>query len=348
MAGLPLPQHEVTRRLEALEATKNEDGTYNQMRAAKAIGISRTTLQNFVGHVDSGKYKKDEMVHYPDFVLSGDDEEPIDDILKRFKKAGALAKKAIEARNWFTINVKETKPYAILWFGDPHLGPHCDWDLLERDVAIANLPGVYAGNIGDTTDNWPWTGRMARLWAENDISKKTERRLATWFMHEAGIKWLLWLGGNHDEWNGGSDFYKMIGAQEIPVIDWRARFKLVHKNGVEVKIDAAHGRKGTSIYNPTHGTLRDAKFGEDADLFVTGHIHSYGLFDIEFPEKRHRTWLAQISGYKTGDHYALVNGYSESRHGASMLSVIDPATGKVQCFGDPELGASYLAFMRSR
>lgn len=319
----------------------------NFTHAAAAAGMSRGGFTDRIRKAEALKHKfaKDDAVQFPAFI-DGDDDEPIDEILSRFRKAHERKQKAIEDRTWFPIKVKEDKPYGILWFGDPHLGTNCNWALLESHIAIARQPGVYGGNIGDTTDNWPWTGRLARLWAEADISHKTEKRLATWFMMESGIKWLLWLGGNHDEWNGGTEFYKMLGATNVPVVDWRSQFTLCHKNGCQTRIDAAHGRKGTSIYNPTHGTLRDAKFGEMAALWVTGHIHSYGLFDIEFPEKKTHAWLAQISGYKIGDRHALVNGYAQSNRGAAMLSVIDPATGKVQCFGDVEEGAEYLAFRR--
>jgi hypothetical protein len=342
MPAQPLSDAERRATVEALEQTKNADGSTNLSAAARYLGVARSTIQHRAALV------KDALVEFPAFVTHGDDEEDINEILNRFKKAHKREKEAAAARQWYTVRVNETKPYGILWFGDPHLGPHCNWEALERDIAIANQEGVYAGNVGDTTDNWPWTGRLARLWAENDISKKTERRLATWFMKEAGIKWLVWVGGNHDEWNGGLEFYRWIGATEIPVVDWRARFQIQHRNGTTVRIDAAHGRKGTSIYNPTHGTLRDAKFGEDADLFVTGHIHSFGLFDIEFPEKRKRTWLAQISGYKINDRYALVNGFAESQHGQSVFTVINPQTGKVQCFGDSSEGADYLLYLRTR
>lgn len=327
---------------EALAALRQHG---SQTKAAAALGLARSSFQGRLSRAASLGIKE-EKIEFPAFVMEGDEDEPIDDLLARFRKDHERKQKAIQERNWFPIKVKEDKPYGILWFGDPHLGPHCNWTLLERHVAIARQDGVYGGNIGDTTDNWPWTGRMARLWAENDISHKTEKRLATWFMMEAGIKWLLWLGGNHDEWNGGTEFYKMLGANHIPVIDWRAQFTLSHKNGSQARVDAAHGRKGTSIYNPTHGTLRDAKFGEEASLFVTGHIHSYGLFHIEFPEKKTTTWLAQISGYKMGDRYALVNGFAQSNSGAAVLSIVDPVTGKVQCFEDVEEGAEYLAWKR--
>ena len=335
------PTSEELQRFRELSRTfTHPDGRPKYAEIARQLGRPRTTVLAWGRFLTDGK-----PVEFPAFV-EGDEDEPIDEILARFRKAHERKEKAIAARNWFPIKVKEEKPYGVLWFGDPHLGPNCDWKTLERDIAIARQDGVYGGNIGDTTDNWPWTGRMARLWAESDISSKTERRLATWFMFEAGVKWLLWLAGNHDEWNGGTEFYKMLGASHVPVMDWRAQFTLVHKNGSETKVDAAHGRKGTSIYNPTHGTLRDAKFGEDADLFITGHTHNYGLFDIEFAERKRRTWLAQISGYKIGGLYEAKGGYGQSRHGSSMLAVVDPATGKVQCFGDAEEGADYLRFKR--
>jgi hypothetical protein len=308
------------------------DGTPNVKRLAIVMGAARSTVMDYLRKIDAED-------------MAGPPKTPLE-FPARFRKAHERKQKAIEARAWFPIRVNEDKPYGILWFGDPHLGTHCNWPLLERHIAVARQDGVYSGNIGDTTDNWPWTGRLARLWAEADISHKTEKRLATWFMMEAGIRWLLWLGGNHDEWNGGTEFYKMLGAHQIPVIDWRAQFTLTHRNGTETRMDAAHGRKGTSIYNPTHGTLRDAKFGEEAAVWITGHIHSYGLFHIEFPEKKTVAWLAQIAGYKMGDRYALVNGFAQSNHGAAVLSIVNPETGKVQCFGDPEEGAEFLKWLR--
>lgn len=318
--------------------------------AAKALGLPSTTFRDRLKianeRLKAGGLAAKPTVEMPRFVLEGDEDEPIGEILGRMKKAQDIERRKAEARNWFPIKVNEDKPYGIIWFGDPHLGVATNWALLEKHIAIANQDGIYGGNIGDTTDNFPWTGRLAKIWAEKDISSQTERRLATWFMMEAGIRWLVFLLGNHDSWNGGTEFYKMIGAHNVPVIDWRARFTLVHKNGSQTRIDAAHGRKGNSIYNPTHGTLRDAKFGEEAALWVTGHIHSYGLFDIEFPEKKQRTWLAQISGYKTNDHFAFVNGFAQSQHGSAVLSIIDPETGKVQCFGDVEEGAEYLKWLR--
>jgi len=314
--------------------------------AAKEFGIARQTMQDRlrVAKARLGETGS-KMVEMPTFVIDGDEEEDINDLLKRFRKSHDLKAKAAAERNWFEIRVKETKPYAMLWFGDPHLGPHCLWPVLERHIAIARQDGVYGANVGDTTDSWPWTGRMARLWAENDISHKTERRLAEWFMFGAGIHWLIWLIGNHDEWNN-TEFYKKLGAYTVPVIDWRAKFTLVHNNGSKTRIDAAHGRKGSSIYNPTHATLREAKFGEEAALFITGHTHNFGLFEYEMPERKTHTWLAQVRGFKTLDHYALVNGFPESGKGHSIMSVIFPETGKVQCFSDPEEGADYLKWLR--
>lgn len=328
------------KKREALEAVRQHGSIRS---AARALNMPRQTLQH---RLKGAKELPPSRVELPSFVLDGDEEEPIEDLLSRFRKDHERKAKAAAERNWFTIKINETLPYGLLVFGDPHLGPHCDWRLLERHVEIARQDGIYGAQIGDLTDNWPWTGRMARLWAENDISTKTERRLANWFMLESGVTWLVWLIGNHDVWNGTDEIYKRMGAHQIPMVDWRAQFTLEHPNGSKTRVDAAHGRKGSSLYNPTHGTLRDAKFGEHADIFLSGHIHSFGLYDIEFPEKRTQTWLAQISGYKCHDHYALVNGFAQSNRGAAVLAVIDPATGRVQCFADVEEGAEYLAWKR--
>ena len=336
-------KHSADVRARAKELAKTilkKDGSPNGTEIGRLLGICERTVRHWLQHPN-----EEPKLEFPKFVIEGDEVPPIEEILDRFHKHHEREKKNAEAREWFPIKVKEDRPYAFLWFGDPHLGAHCDWDELDRCLLVARQDGIYGANIGDTTDNWPWTGRLARLWAEEDISNKTERRLAEWFMFDAGVDWALWLGGNHDEWQGGFEFYKRLGAYNIPVMDWCAQFRLVHKNG-DIRIDAAHGRKGNSIYNPTHGTLRAAKFGEHAHMFVTGHTHDYGVFDIEFSERKAQTWLVQISGFKTRDRHAKVHGFGESKRGAAVLSIFFPETGKVQCFADIEYGADYLRFLR--
>lgn len=342
--------HALVKEHGSISAAARASGTLiptlsNQYHAA----LTRLGLPEVHGAagVSAAQQQKAAAVEFPAFVTDGDEDEPIDEILARRRKAFERKAKAAEARRWFEIRIKETAPYAILWFGDPHVdNDGCNWPLLERHLEIARRPGIYGGNIGDTTDNWPWTGRLTKLWAETDVSNKTAKRMAEWFMFEAGVHWLVWLLGNHDAWNGGTEFYQRLGAQAVPVIDWRAQFVLVHPNGSRTRIDAAHGRKGNSIYNPSHGTLRAARFGETADLFVTGHIHSFKLDHFEDADRQQVSWLAQIRGYKWFDHYAHVNGFAEHQHGAAVLSVIDPETGRVTCFADPAEGADFLEWKR--
>lgn len=316
----------------------------SQSAAADALGLKRTTFQSRL-LIAQADINLTPTVEFPAFV-DGDEDEPIEDIHNRLRKGFERKEKAAQARHWFPIKVKEAKPYGVLWFGDPHLTSG-NFPLLERHLAVARQDGVYGANIGDTTDNWAWTGRLAKVWSETDTSSKTEKRLAEWFMFEAGVSWLVWLLGNHDAWNGNADFYKRLGVSHVPVIDWRAQFKLSHANGSETKIDAAHGRKGTSIYNPTHGMVRDAKFGGDCDLFVTGHTHNFGIFEIDLPEKSRASWLIQVAGYKIHDDYAWTNGFSPATKGASALVIVDPQSGKVShCFSDVEEGGEYLKWLR--
>lgn len=347
------PPHTPEQLQAALDAVQTHGGV---AAAARALGMPRQTLDTQYQKAKAAEangslgrmVEKSAMVEMPDFVTGGDEEEPIESIIARQMKAFERKHKAANARKWFPVTVKEEKPYGVLWFGDPHIdNGGCNWPLLDRHLAVARQPGIYGGNIGDTTDNWPWTGRLAKLWADSEVSSKTAKRMAEWLMFDAGVKWIVWLIGNHDAWNGGDEFYKKMGASHVPVLDWRAQFRLIHNNGSSTKIDAAHGRKGNSIYNPSHGTLRDAKFGEEADLFVTGHIHSFKLDHFEIAERSKTTWLAQCRGYKFHDHYAWVNGFAEYQNGASILTVIDPETGRIPiCFADPEEGAEYLKWRR--
>lgn len=322
---------------------QKRDGTPNFAKIAEQVGVSDKTVARWY------RDKIEPEVELPDFV-SGDPEEPIQDIIDRQKKRFRHGDEAAQARKWYEVKIKEFKPYGLLMFGDPHVDDNgCNWPMLERHIEVAKKPGVYGLNKGDTTNNW--VGRLMAKYADQDTSNHTAKRLAEWFMFDSGVTWVCWLLGNHDMWNGGGDFYKRMGKHKVPVLDWQAQFKLVSSNGSECRIDAAHGRKGSSIWNNLHATLRAAKLGELADIYVTGHTHHYGLEHLEIPERSHSCWLAQLRGYKFQDDYALTHGFAESQLGCSILAVIDPskeARHRVHCFEDVEEGAEFLEWKRSK
>jgi len=318
--------------------------------AAKALGISKDRVFRAMKKYPLGSAPETPALQFPAFVTQGDEEESINDIIARKRKHFERKAKASSDRKWFEIQVNERKPYGILAFGDPHLDDDgSNIPLLEQHLAIAAEPGVYSLNIGDTSNNW--VGRLERLYAHQEASKNTGKRLVEWFMFDSGASWLCWILGNHDAWNDGVDFHMRLAKNKIPVIDWQAQFKIAHPSGTEVRIDASHGRKGSSIWNNLHATLRSAKLGELADAYLTGHTHNFGLEDLEIPERGHSCWLVQLRGYKFMDSYALHNNFAEHQRGSAVFMIIDPRRDAqravVQCFENVAFGYEVLRAMRA-
>jgi hypothetical protein len=112
-----------------------------------------------------------------------DPNEPIAELLAR-KKAGIQRAKAHE--DWaklIPVSIHDTGPIGVLLVGDPHVDDDgCDIHQLEHDLtAVGRTKGMYAGHIGDLTNNW--VGRLARLYAHqsttfSDGLRLTERKLS--------------------------------------------------------------------------------------------------------------------------------------------------------------------------
>ena len=335
--------------LQALDAYEKHG---NEREAAGELGIPRTTLHNRL--IASRKRKlrrplvaeKSVLPVFPDDDI--DTEEILDHMERRFQKRQARE----QAEHWFAINEPTDEPIAYSWFGDPHLGSNgCNIPLLRRDIEIIkSTPGMYAANIGDTVDGWG--GSLVRLYADNDVSRQTEQRLARWFLEEAGIPWRLWLLGNHGVMDGSLVAYlEGINAHRIPMVDWRARFRVVFPNGCEIRVDAAHDHKGSSIYSPVHGQKRAALWDEDADIYIAGHRHNWALASEEVAGGRVIN-LARARGYKYLDEFARRRNYVIQQCGASIVTIFNPTTEspvrRVQVFADVEAGADYLTWLRSK
>ena len=342
MATPPLSPELMAEALAALKEYKT------MTEAAKALGINRSTFSPRL-HVakNSAEIQTPDDVEMPEFVSMNEDLTAAE-ILGHMKKITARKRAYEKSQQWFPIRIKTDNPVGLAVVGDPHLGVHCNHELLEHDVHIlAETPGIMSVNIGDTTDNW---GRLIHLYADQDISKKSERTLARWFLAESGIKWLLWLFGNHDQMHSEfATFLKTISAHQIPMVDWRAKFVLNFPSS-KIRCDFAHNHKGTSIYNPLHGQKRAALWDENADVYCAGHHHNWSLTHEELQDGR-VVWMARARGYKYyGDEYALRGGFKNHQFGATILFVIDPKSNKpttrIQAFADLEEGAEYLKWKR--
>lgn len=95
------------------------------------------------------------------------------------------------------INVNIDGPLGIGFVGDPHVdddGTDLAQVFEHARIFDGRNPGLFAGNIGDITNNW--TGRLARLWADQSTSAAEARALATEYLQM--VRWLFFIKGNHD------------------------------------------------------------------------------------------------------------------------------------------------------
>lgn len=322
------------------------DGTPNRRAIATEAGVSRDTVTRVL--------LGDAPVEYPAFVTMGDEDEPIEDIIDRMSRNFERAKKAHDARQWFPIKINDSKPIGILFVGDPHVDDNgCNWPVLRRHTEICrDTDGLYAVNIGDSSNCWG--GRLVKKYADQDASVHTARRLVEWLLLESGVSWLVWLHGNHEHMGDGAvlveQMNKRHGTRKIPMFDWQARFILQFPNGQNFRINTAHDFPGNSMWNPNHGVVKAARFGDGIDLLVCGHKHNWAVSQWEMPDQGSTPLMIRTRGYKHLDDYAKKLGHYDQEEGQSILVVFDPnaktQAGRMQAFVDVEKGAEYLKSLR--
>lgn len=277
-------------------------------------------------------------------------ELPVDAIVEDRKRRFAQRKAHQDAGEKLQVEVKETKPFAIWVFGDPHVDDDgCDFPTLEHHArTIARTPGLYGMNIGDTTNNW--IGRLARLYANQSTTSKEALMLAKWFIELVGEKWVAVVGGNHDLWSGDADYIGYLCRDlDVLYMPHACRFTLSTPSA-EFVIDARHAFRGNSQWNTVHAQMKAALMLNKADVLIGGHWHKsgYGIVPHADGSLSH---CIQLGAYKVYDSYAQELGLPPQQISPGAMLVFDPCAtrpaARVTYIPDFDKGVAFLQHLRA-
>ena len=287
-----------------------------------------------------------------EFTPIPDDDVPIEELVALRKRKFMHKREHEEASKLIPVRIKIPGPIGILHFGDPHVDDDgTDIEALERHTALVNATeGMFAANVGDTTNNW--CGRLARLYADQATSASQAWRLAEWFIGRCA--WLYMIGGNHDLWSGSGDPLKWIARQQNALYkSSEARIALRFPNGAEVRINARHDHAGSSIWNPAHGPMKAAIMGTRDHVYVAGHKHESAYSILKDPASGIAMHAIKVASYKVYDRYAKDKGFRDNALSPCVVTTINPALPAnhpdlVKVWWEPEEGADYLTHLRRR
>jgi len=278
----------------------------------------------------------------------GDPAESVEELIARRAEAYARTHEAHERRR-AVVRLERDGPFALVHMGDPHIDDDgCDWTALLRDVeTIAATDQMYAGNVGDTVNNW--VGRLVAKWRQQSTTESEAWRLGRWLFQ--AIPWDYVMLGNHDHWNQGGTIFRLLaeGAEIRSLVDHEARIEYVGPAGGVFRLGVRHDYSGHSMWHPLHGPLKRSKMRPWADLLVCAHKHTWG-YHAEETQPGNPTWVLRARGYKRDDEYAAAKDFSEDQYGCSLTTVIDPDAShpaeRCHVFVDTAAAADYLEWLR--
>lgn len=280
---------------------------------ARQLGISRRQVRNFLGR--STEQRKagwtSEGVTADELP---DEEEVYQRAVRQYQQARTLAD-----RKWKQRVTFDAPAVCLTFLGDQHLGdPGTD---IVRCFGEAELvrdtPGMYAWLMGDLLNNFV-IGRLRQARDNVQLGICDEWALVRRYLRIIGPKLVGVVSGNHDQWTtllSGVDYFREVLAGIAPGVlydsdDSRVSITVGGSEGHTFKLRARHQWRGQSIFNPTHGQERAARWDDDADIFVGAHTHAAGVAR-GFTQGGRSKLALQVGSYKAHDidAYARREGF---------------------------------------
>ena len=314
---------------------------------SRGFDISDRTLRRYFGSQEAEEvvdFEREEVTVPP---------VDIEELISRRIKQFARKREIYNKEQLIPVKVNTDGPIGIGFFGDMHLDDD-GTDLAEAidhvDLFDGKHKALFATNIGDSFNNW--SGRLARLYSEQSTSAAESIALIEELLPR--VNWLFYLNGNHDLWSQGGDLLRHILAGSAAVHkSTKTRVQLNLPSGRSLKIHAAHGFAGKSMWSEVYGGAKKAQMdGEHHDIYVSGHIHTSGYTHGMRPSSGEMWHALQVASYKKIDRYAEELNLDSKDLYNCPVALIDPyATNPVNYIRfefDPHEGAERLAWMRQR
>ena len=310
--------------------------------AAAFPDVNRETLR--------GKYRRWKAKQEPPTCVTTGirADEPLDEeeIWQRAVRKWKRAEKLIERRGNQTLAFSHG-PVCIAFFADLQLGDDdVDYPRIEREIQIVrDTPGMYAGLVGDALANFI-LAVFAAVRFDASFTIAEEWALVKRVLRLLGPKLRIAVGGNHDWWTkkmAGIDYFREVVAGISPDVLYDADDceLTIQVGAVEFPTRIRHKWRGSSIYNPSHGIERAAKWDQNFVLGVGAHTHACGVargFNVGG-----RQGLAVMCGaYKRDDDYARRGGFPKPNNSTAIAVVFDDETNSMTGFDNLEFAAQFM------
>lgn len=319
--------------------------------ASKTLGITRASYRERLNRLRANG-SLPELSPFTVDQAPPETDEPLDALIARRLADSERVRARMEHGDMHTIRIHESGPVGILHIGDPHLDDAgCDFAQLWHDLQLVrDTPGLFAGIIGDLHNNW--VGRLARLYAQQNVSAHNAWRLVEAMIQLVGSRLLYLVAGNHDLWSGAGDPLKWIMRQHAAAFQPHGmRLRFTFPEGAEVRAALRHEWPGSSQYNPAFGQGKAAFRGLSDHIILGGHKHSTGYFTFFNEHTGILSHCLQVGSYKVLDEYAESRGFPRNNMTPSVLTIIDP-TAERECervlvFPSVSQGVKVLRALRS-
>jgi hypothetical protein len=324
-------------------------GQHTWRQLGQELGVSWERARAlFRRHGDKPQYQP--LVMEPNCLVEGvtpsdympDEEEVYQSAIRQWKHANGLERRRQDQRITFTHG-----PAALIFCGDQHLGNRgTDVPRLFREAELmAAIPGARVIILGDLVDNFVLL-QMARLRHLTRFAIPDEWVLTRRYLRLVAPRLAAVVAGNHELWTHrltGLDYFGEVVGRIAPGVIYAPYDAIisVHVGKIRFPMRVRHHWRGRSIYNPTHGIERAAKWDQNFLLGVGAHTHDCGVargFNVGG-----RSGMAVLVGsYKRHDEFADERGFPRHNDATAVGVVLDDTTSSMTGFESLEMLAKFM------